>query len=291
MGTCPDYTVPEIRWFINSSFPELKITDLEVLDEGWDNIVALVNGGMVFRFPRDESDSARLKREIALLSRIRDFPVRLPEYSHIARGTPFFAGYPYISGNRLDSARELVPRLLKDMVGVITRLRSIDWKEIAGLGIPYYTPSTWHERQSDFLMHFENHLSRFTGKAIFSKLERFLEEAIACIPENSMSLVHADMFKGNVITTPASDRIVGIIDWEDSIFADVAIDIAALGLDFGKRGTAKILNAMDMFGEDPDIGERVAFYQSIEVMYMAEHLLKTNEEKKARELLREAGKT
>ena len=47
------------------------------------------------------------------------------------------------------------------------------------------------------------------------------------IPESSINLVHADMFRGNVIINSSKDRIVGIVDWEDALVAYMALDIAA----------------------------------------------------------------
>ena len=79
------------------------------------------------------------------------------------------------------------------------------------------------------------------------------------IPESSINLVNADMFRGNVIINSSKDRIVGIVDWEDALVAYMALDIAALGLDFGSEGTDRLLDALSLGIDDPGLGDRVRF--------------------------------
>lgn len=284
------YTRQELRALIATSFPEIEITSLDAIGEGWDNIVALVNGALVFRFPRNSDDEARLEREIRLLSRLENFPAPVPGYRYISQGKPFFAGYSFIPGNRLDSASELSPGLLAHMVKVLQKLGTITTDTLMDTGLPEFTPGSWVVRQEKVVGRFEEQLSLFTEGNYFREIRDLLDSSLNRIPESSINLVHADMFRGNVIIAPSGDRIAGIIDWEDSFFGDMALDVAALGLDFGETGTRKLLEALHLSGEDPGIGDRVKFYQKIEILYLADHLVKNGETEQARRLISSADK-
>jgi len=92
----------------------LIVKTIHVLDEGWDNLVYLVNETYIFRFPRREFGSACLENEIALLPYIASqvsFPLSAPQW--VGRPSdlyPYpFAGYPMISGKSVsDVAHSLI---------------------------------------------------------------------------------------------------------------------------------------------------------------------------------------
>ena len=282
----PYKSVSELHYLITSSFPELKINGLEVITEGWDNLVVKVNGDHIFRFPRAPDGKERLQREIRLLSKFNDFPVRVPKYCYTSRGSRFFAGYGLIPGERLDKAQELKPQLLNDMVRVLHKLKTFNAERLKDVGLPVYTSDNWIDRQRKVVGNFEAALFPYAEKNQFREIRNLLESALHSIPESSFNLVHADMFRGNVIINSSLERIVGIIDWEDAFVGDMALDIAALGLDFGPEGTEILLDAMDLDIDDPGLEDRVKFYQKIEFLYLADHLVKTGEIEQASKLLK-----
>ncbi len=286
----PYKSASELHDLITSSFPEYKINGLEVITEGWDNLVVKANGDHIFRFPRAKDGEEKLRHEIRLLWKFKDFPVRVPQYSYISKGSHFFAGYSLIPGDRLDTAPELKPQLLKDMVRVLHKLRTFNAECLKDVGLPVYTSENWIDRQRKVVGNFEARLSPYAEKNQFREIRNLLESAMHGIPESSINLVHADMFRGNVIINSSKDRIVGIIDWEDAFVGDMALDIAALGLDFGSEGTERLLDAMALDIDDPGLGDRVRFYQKIEFLYLAEHLVDTGEIEQASKLLKLSAK-
>lgn len=92
----------------------LIVKTIHVMDEGWDNLVYLVNETYIFRFPRREFGLACMENEIALLSYIASqvsFPLSAPQW--IGKPSdlyPYpFAGYPMISGKPVsDVAQSLI---------------------------------------------------------------------------------------------------------------------------------------------------------------------------------------
>ena len=65
----PEVVVTErlARQLLEAQFPELTVAGLRLLAEGWDNTVWLVNGDLVFRFPRRAIAIPGVEREIAIL--------------------------------------------------------------------------------------------------------------------------------------------------------------------------------------------------------------------------------
>jgi len=102
-----DLSADELQLRIEEAFPDIYIKDLTVDDSGWDYVIAIVNGSTVFRFPRSRDRVETLKNEVDFVSSLKDFPVRLPEYSIFSTGDIFFAGYRHIPGFPLNRAKTL----------------------------------------------------------------------------------------------------------------------------------------------------------------------------------------
>jgi aminoglycoside phosphotransferase (APT) family kinase protein len=101
------------RTLISDQFPELAVRDLRLLAEGWDNTVWLVNGELVFRFPRRAIAIPGLEREIAILPELApQLPVAVPVPRCVGRRTDAF-GWPFF-GARLVEGVELADADLAD---------------------------------------------------------------------------------------------------------------------------------------------------------------------------------
>ena len=78
----------------------LAVNTIRLLDEGWDNLVYLVNESLIFRFPRREFGVMCMENEIMLLPFIAsqvEFPLSTPKWI----GHPI-ASYPYpFSGHHM----------------------------------------------------------------------------------------------------------------------------------------------------------------------------------------------
>ncbi len=146
---------------ITSSFPEFKINGLQVITEGWDNLAVKANGDNIFRFPGVQEGKERLRREIRLLWKFNDFPVRVPKYLNISKGSHFFAGYGPIPGVSLGTASDLKPHLLNDMVRDLHKPRTFNAECLKDVGLPVYTCENWIDRQRKVVGNFEAGLSPY----------------------------------------------------------------------------------------------------------------------------------
>ncbi len=90
---------------------------LDEIEAGYDYLVAIADGELVFRFPRRSGVEETLEREIALLPLLAHaLPVAVPRFEHVARDPVFFVAYPLIDGEPLldddpEGVREFLSRL------------------------------------------------------------------------------------------------------------------------------------------------------------------------------------
>ena len=93
MAWAPEIAVDRelARRLIGSQFPELELRSLELIGEGWDNTVWLVDGEWAFRFPRRAVAVPLVERELAVLPRIAPLvsaPVPVPQLPRRAARMP-----------------------------------------------------------------------------------------------------------------------------------------------------------------------------------------------------------
>jgi aminoglycoside 2''-phosphotransferase len=80
-----------------------EATNIDFIEHGADNVIAVVNEEYVFRFPRNDASAKRLYFETALLQKIgKQLPaVQVPELIQV-HTQPFYSVAKYIEGEHLD---------------------------------------------------------------------------------------------------------------------------------------------------------------------------------------------
>ncbi len=92
---------------LSEAFPGLNISSFDYLNEGWDSLVCLVNGSLIFRFPKRPEVKAALLKEVCLLPRLGPtLPLATPAFSYInlnygKKLASAFTGYEMIPGQPL----------------------------------------------------------------------------------------------------------------------------------------------------------------------------------------------
>src|SRR5262245_54252275 len=97
------------RELLAACLPALAVREVRYLAEGWDSTVFLVNGELLFRFPKRAEVADWLEQELRLLPELaQTLPAAVPAFRYVVRGcaaSPFaFAGYPLIEGTPADEA-------------------------------------------------------------------------------------------------------------------------------------------------------------------------------------------
>jgi aminoglycoside phosphotransferase (APT) family kinase protein len=218
---------PLAKRLIAEQFPEVSLEALELLGEGWDNTVWLVDGRWVFRFPRREVAVPGFERELAALPVIAP-RVPLPIPDPVFRGRPGaeypwpFFGAPFAAGREplgLDEraraalarplgeflralhAAPLVDGLLEDPMGRADMAVRVP-KTLDQLG-PVEAAGVWKAPES---------------------VHRLLTDARSLPKPEAASVVHGDLHFRHLLVDDR-DTLSGVIDWGDVCHGDPSIDL------------------------------------------------------------------
>lgn len=227
---------------IREEFPEIKWKNYRYLTHGWDHVIVILDGKMVFRTPKDSRYKNLLKDEIQLLHRLKKkVKVGIPEYNYVSRDKSL-AGYNMLVGQELTASRfrrlttsekEIVAKQLAEF---ITALHAT----------PKATLKKFHVK-SDNQQKLYKELVRDTKKLLFPRLsrkdaqliEQYFAELKTALDHNfTNALVHHDL-TGEHILWDARNKQINIIDFSDRAFGDPASDFTGF-LEYGLKFTKHV---------------------------------------------------
>lgn len=230
------------------------VKTIHLLDEGWDNLVYLVNETLIFRFPRREFGLACIENEISLLPYVASqvsFPLSAPQW--IGKPSdlyPYpFAGYPMIPGKPVsDSTSSLIADTsfaitLASWLAELHAIPIID-KHISLIK----GEQGWRYDVKHRVLRCKENLTRYEEYFLqlgFDKTN--LLEIISLLPsltfkENKKSYLHADLYSRHVVMTPETFTPTGLIDWGDMHIGHPGIDLA-VGMIFTEEAFQVFINA------------------------------------------------
>lgn len=217
----------------------IVVDDIQVLDEGWDNVVYLVNENLIFRFPRRAFGVDCMDNEIALLPYIAShvsFPLSAPLWiGKPCKDYPYpFAGYPMIPGRPV---ADVCPSLIDDRtfatnlalwlaelhaVPVISEHKAL----VKGKqpGWQYDVPHRIKRCQENLAQYEHYFLSLGFEKTL-------LLDIMALLPLLRFNLgqeayLHGDLYSRHVMMDPENQHLSGLIDWGDIHIGHPGIDLA-----------------------------------------------------------------
>lgn len=223
---------PELAMgLIRGQFPALGRT-IEPFGRGWDNDAYLVDGELVFRFPRRQIAVGLLETEARVLPRIAPhLPLPVPRPVWIGAPTERyrwpFAGYRLIGGHTAASV-DLSPEERRAAAGPVAAfLRALHDIPTGGLELPGDELERTNlvrriPRLRDDLRELEE-AGIIDGGEPWLRL--FDDEVPA--PTSDPVLVHGDLYELHILVDDAH-RPCGLIDWGDVHRGDPAIDLSIL---------------------------------------------------------------
>jgi len=232
----PELVVDEdlARQLIATQFPQLRVSSLRLLAEGWDNTVHLVNEDTVFRFPRRAIAVPGVEREIAVLSGLAPhLPLAIPVPTFIGHRTDAFA-WPFF-GSRLVPGRELADAGLTDTqrgalaVPLARFLRALHAQDVvAALGAELPLDPN---RRADMTLRVPMTRARLVAlerAGVWRAPEIPWLDTAASLPPSTLTVVtHGDLHLRHVLVD-AGGALSGVIDWGDIGRSDPAIDLTPL---------------------------------------------------------------
>jgi len=252
---------------IQTRYPVLCVVTAQRLGEGQNNDVLVVNGGLIFRFPRYEQGITVLEQELALLRALQErvaLAIPAPRYVALTprRVGQVFMGYPLLPGTPLNATllshlTATESALLGRHIGTFLRdLHQVPLEEVlpgSTAGGDLLAP--WASLYARIQHHLFPHMRPDARARTAAHFETFLHT-----PHNyaiSPVLAHGDLGAGNILYDVQHRRLTGVIDFSGAGPLDPAVDLAALSTLGGG-----ILDAVARtYLVTPALRDRAAFYR------------------------------
>ena len=230
-----DIDVPLAYRLIAAQFPKLRGKKVEPFGLGWDNAAFLIDGRVLFRFPRRRAVAGLIEREIAILPTIASqlpTPISAPTFlgAPSAEFPWAFAGYGLIAGNTacsLELSDASRTALAAPLALFLRALHGIEAAPLVKRGLP---PDEIGRLDHDKRLPLtRERLATLVGSGVDDEAGRATDWLEAHPPtpldESKRGLVHGDLYARHVLLE-RSAHLAGVIDWGDVHFGDPAIDIA-----------------------------------------------------------------
>lgn len=237
-------TLETAKVCIAEQFPALlPITAIQLLGEGWDNKVFLVNQTILFRFPRRKIAAELIARENHILSCIGTYlktPIKIPEF--IYQGEPStdfgypFHGYKMLSGKSGCHANlKISERLasLDRLANFLKQLHQIDKTKAEKLGILHQRDNRLDVDKVIQLFdkavgEIERHKIGVVDKTRYAKEIKQAKQIK--LDEEAFCLIHGDLYCRHLLfdKTQNNTELTGIIDWGDAGIGHPAVDLSVI---------------------------------------------------------------
>ena len=247
---------------LRSIYPDLPLSHVEQVTEGQNNTVLIVNGSLIFRFPRYDAGIQQLEREVTLLRALKQHtPVPIPDpiYTNwIPRVVGrVFAGYPLLPGiplSQIPATADIQP-LASQLGAFLAVLHAIPLDTIGVVTNQGSTPQHWEDLYHRMIDRLFPLMRTDARDSVRRHFETFLTAAIARPIQRV--LVHGDLGAGNILYNSTTGRVTGIIDFGSAHVDDPAVDLAA-----ASTIQPTLLNAITRcYPTTDDLLDRVMFYR------------------------------
>lgn len=235
---------------IQRNFPELEISSITLLGEGWMNIAFLVNDRYVFRFANTERANRELRTEICLLPKLRGvLKLQIPKFkfSGTREKNGFaFVGYDLITGIPFHSKvfnslnNEHKEDVLKKLAEFFLDLHGFSKKEATLCGVlevdyKEFATRIFSEAQSKVFPLINTKEREYIVKIFGDYILN--EENFNYTPV----LVYADSKPDHLLFNTQKNELTGIIDWGNVRIGDPDHDFKHLFMSFGEDFIQELL--------------------------------------------------
>lgn len=233
---------------LEDQFPNLTARSLKFLGRGWDFEVFEVNDKWVFRFPKRKQVEDRFKREIIVLSEIKNkLPVNIPCYLWVGRSCDFFpytfGGYAKISGEPIDHTKNAYIQLESAFHSIGIFLCALHSVSLPG-EILHTEPTC------SIISNSRNSAKQCLPTAATVLPPTITRACSAFLTDDSTMpsayigkpcVVHGDLGHSHILLDSNKSKCTGILDWTDMSLSDPVKDFLWMWIVFGDIAIDNIL--------------------------------------------------
>ena len=218
---------------IKSEFPKIKWRGYEVIEQGFDNAVIIVNNKIIFRIAKENSIQSRKKNliEKQLLEFIdKKIKTAVPVYNLVARDASF-VGYDKLSGDQLSIAvfgklsikeRE---KLIIQLADFLTEIHGLPLSPLKKFGVEIKNS----KKQITLL---KGQLKKVVYPKLFlsdiKKIDNLFKKLYKLVAtDDANCFVHGDFSADNILWDRKKKQLA-VIDFSDCYIGDPALDFAPL---------------------------------------------------------------
>jgi aminoglycoside phosphotransferase (APT) family kinase protein len=249
------------RRLVGEQFPELGLHSIQVLGEGWDNTVWLVDDEWAFHFPRRSVVAQGIENEMTHLPRLGPLlplPIPIPTFLGQPSGEfpwPFY-GCPFLPGRELadaaldDDARRALARPLAEFLRALHSVElgsDLPVDPIGRADMAVRVP-----RAREFLGQVET--AGLWRRAPI--VDEILRAAEALPPPKPTVVAHGDLHLRHLLVGQAGEP-TAVIDWIDLCRNDPCVDLVLYWSVLPARGREEFLESYGALTEDQLLRGRV----------------------------------
>ncbi|WP_235912132.1 aminoglycoside phosphotransferase family protein [Ruania zhangjianzhongii] len=228
-----DVDLPLVHRLLTDQHPDLADLPMEVVANGWDNVMLRLGEELVARLPRRQAAAALVEHEQLVLPRLADrLPVAVPEPVRVGRATDYYPwswtvarwlpGAP--AAAQLPSERDQWAGELAEFLVALHTPAEADAPANPVRGVPLA------DRAEAIRARFD--AGTFAGARELREL--FEESASAPVHSGPPLWLHGDLHPLNLLA--AGDRLTAVIDFGDTTSGDPATDLGTAWLTFTAAG-------------------------------------------------------
>lgn len=187
-----------------------------------------------------------------------------------------------IAGDIMVNAKSLGNGVLNDFISLLNYMQKFDRDSFKETYLQIYNSNAWIRHEKYLVDSFRGELEAY-GNEYFDEVFDLMDIAMSDLDDGDISLIHGDLSGENIILNRRHSRINGIIDWSDSSYGDLALDIAAIIDGFSMKYLTYILKHFNRDLSSRDV-KRILFYRLVSPLYRAYFLEKTGKHTESEEL-------
>lgn len=267
------YTEKDAAKLIKKDFPELKIEEVSLLGQGWENAAFLINRKIVFRFPKMADASRKLELEMEVLPILKNYlNIKIPEFVFVGKcSLGKYVGYFLLPGSELKPVEKLSRKeflnATESCAGLLTALKS--FKEMDVLRkLDRWDTVVLSENYQRFFTTIE--VEEKLTQLILKKLDAFLNTpSIYDEVKKEEVFLHGDLFKDHLLFDEAG-RLASVIDFGDLAKGYSLVDLKGVYRAYGKFFLQSTLKCMNKILTD-ELAEHLDYLTFLDLLSAIEY--------------------